>query len=61
MPKFLPWLPKPRQDRLEAMVERELTKWMRRAEVLTRRNDQESRKAGRTARPRSGSERIDEP
>ena len=43
------------------MVERELTKWMRRAEVLTKRNDQESRKAGRPARPRSGSERIDEP
>ena len=32
MPKFLPWLPKPQQDRLEAMVERELTKFLRRAE-----------------------------
>jgi hypothetical protein len=32
MPKFLPWLPKPQQDRLEAMVERELTKWVRSAE-----------------------------
>ena len=32
MPKFLPWLPKPQQDRLEALVERELTKWVRRAE-----------------------------
>jgi hypothetical protein len=32
MPKFLPWLPKPQQDRLAAMIERELTKWVRRAE-----------------------------
>jgi hypothetical protein len=32
MPRFLPWLPKPRQDRLEAMVEREVTKYVRRAE-----------------------------
>ncbi len=32
MPKFLPWLPKPQQARIEAIVERELTKWVRRAE-----------------------------
>jgi len=32
MPKFLPWLPKPQLDRLEAMVEREVTKSLRRAE-----------------------------
>ena len=32
MPKFLPWLPKPQQRRLEAMVERELIKFVRRAE-----------------------------
>jgi hypothetical protein len=32
MPKFLPWLPKPQQDRLERMVEREVAKWVRRAE-----------------------------
>ena len=32
MPKFLPWLPKPQQDRLQAIVEREVTKWARRAE-----------------------------
>ena len=32
MPKFLPWLPKPQQARLEAIVEREITKWVRRAE-----------------------------
>ena len=32
MPKFLPWLPKPQQFRIEAMVEREITKWVRRAE-----------------------------
>ena len=29
MPKFLPALPKPQQDRLEAMVEREATKFWR--------------------------------
>jgi hypothetical protein len=32
MPRFLPWLPKPEQDRLQAIVEREVTKWVRRAE-----------------------------
>jgi len=32
MPKFLPALPKPHQDRLEAMVEREATKFRRRIE-----------------------------
>jgi len=32
MPKFLPDLPKPQQNRLEAMVEREATKFWRRAE-----------------------------
>lgn len=32
MPKFLPWLPKPQQARLEAMVEHEVTKSLRRAE-----------------------------
>jgi hypothetical protein len=32
MPKFLPALPKPEQDRLEAMVEREATKFWRRVE-----------------------------
>ena len=32
MPKFLPDLPKPQQDLLEAIVERELTKFLRRAE-----------------------------
>jgi hypothetical protein len=32
MPKFLPWLPKPQQARLEAIIEREITNWVRRAE-----------------------------
>jgi hypothetical protein len=32
MPKFLPWLPKPQQARLEAIVEREIARWVRRAE-----------------------------
>ena len=32
MPKFLPWLPGPWQPRLDAIVEREVTRWVRRAE-----------------------------
>jgi hypothetical protein len=32
IPKFLPWLPKPQQARLEAIVEREIARWVRRAE-----------------------------
>jgi hypothetical protein len=32
MPRFLPWLPKPQQDRLEAIIEREVTESLRRAE-----------------------------
>jgi hypothetical protein len=32
MPRFLPWLPKPQQDRVQAIVEREVATWMRRAE-----------------------------
>ena len=32
MPKSLPWLPQPQRDRLDKVVERELTKWVRRAE-----------------------------
>ena len=32
LPKFLPWLPKPQQARLEAIIEREIAKWVRRAE-----------------------------
>ena len=48
MPKFLPWLPQPQQDRLEAIVERELTRLLRRAErahkakASTRRYDDSS-------------------
>ena len=36
MPKFLPWLPKAQQERLEAIIERELTRWVRRAERAPR-------------------------
>jgi hypothetical protein len=36
MPMFLPDLPKPQQDRLEAMVEREATKFWRHAERVHR-------------------------
>ena len=32
MPIFLRWLPRPQQARLEAIVEREITKWVTRAE-----------------------------
>ena len=32
MPRFLPWLPKPQQARLQAIVEREVSRWVRRAE-----------------------------
>ena len=31
IPKFLPWLPKSQQERLDAIVEREVAKSMRRA------------------------------
>ena len=45
IPKFLPWLPKPQQARLEAIVEREITKWVRRAERAPKRRRSDS-KAG---------------
>jgi len=32
MPRFLPWLPKAQQERLDAIIEREVTRWVRRAE-----------------------------
>ena len=37
MPKFLPYLPKPQQDRLEALLEREADKFWRGVERVTRR------------------------
>jgi hypothetical protein len=52
MPKFLPWLPKPQRDRLEAMVEREVTKSLRRAErdhkAKTSKRRKRTRAAGKT-------------
>lgn len=51
MPKFLPWLPKPQRARLEAIVERELTKWVRRAERARKAKQSKSRKAGRRRKP----------
>ena len=51
MPKFLPWLPKPQQARLEAIVERELTKWVRRAERAHKAKQSKESK-GRTRRAR---------
>jgi hypothetical protein len=51
MPKFLPWLPKPQQARLEALVERELTKWVRQAErAHTAKRSKESKGRTRLAR-----------
>ena len=51
MPKFLPWLPKPQQARLEAIVERELTNWVRRAERAHKAKQSRIRKAGRRRNP----------
>lgn len=55
MPRFLPWLPKPQQARIEAMVERELTKWVRRAErshKARQANASKGRTASKSARRR---------
>jgi hypothetical protein len=51
MPKFLPWLPKPQQARLEAIVEREITKGVRRAERAHKVKQAKGREAGRRRRP----------
>ena len=48
MPKFLPALPKPHQDRLEAMVEREATKFWRSLERANKTKRSKGSK-GRTA------------
>jgi hypothetical protein len=49
MPKFLPALPKPHQDRLEAMVEREATKFWRSVERARK-----AKSSPRRNRPRPG-------
>ena len=49
MPKFLPALPKPHQDRLEAMVEREATKFGRRIERAHKAKTSKPRKRIKTA------------
>jgi len=52
MPKFLPDLPKPQQNRLEAMVEREATKFWRRVErahKAKRSKESKGRKRTKTA------------
>lgn len=51
MPKFLPWLPKPQSSRLEAIVERELTNWVRREERAHKAKQSKIRKAGRRRKP----------
>jgi hypothetical protein len=47
LPRFLPWLPKPQQARLEAIVERELTKWVRDAERAHKAKQSRASQAGR--------------
>ncbi|HKG99386.1 MAG TPA: hypothetical protein VKB08_01505, partial [Bradyrhizobium sp.] len=52
MPKFLPALPKSQRDRLEAMVEREATKFWRgveRAHKAKRSKDSNRRQQSKTA------------
>jgi len=49
MPKFLPSLPKPYQDRLEAMVEREATKFWRRFERAHKAQSAKRSKRAHTA------------
>jgi hypothetical protein len=50
MPKFLPTLPKPQQDRLEAMVEREAIKFWRRLERAHKAKTSKRRKQTTAAR-----------
>jgi len=49
MPKFLPSLPKPHQDRLEAMVEREVTNFWRRLERAHKAKTSKGRKRTKAA------------
>jgi hypothetical protein len=49
MPKFLPSLPKPYQDRLEAMVEREATRFWRSVERAHKAKSTKRSKRSRTA------------
>ena len=49
MPKFLPWLPRPHQDRLEAMVEREATKFWRSVERAHKAKSAKRSKRSHTA------------
>jgi hypothetical protein len=51
MPKFLPRLPKAQQGRLEAIIEREISKSVRRAERAHKARQSTSRKAGRRRKP----------
>jgi hypothetical protein len=55
MPKFLPSLPKPQQDRLEAMVEREANTFWRR---LGRAHDAKSSKRSKGGRRTKSSEKA---
>lgn len=51
MPKFLPELPKPHQDQLEAIVVREAAKFWRRAERAHKAKASKPSKGGRRKRP----------
>jgi len=50
MPQFLPELPKPQLDRLEAMVEREVSKFLRGVERADKANRSKESNRGRRAK-----------
>ena len=49
MPKFLPYLPKPQQDRLEALMEREADKFWRGVERAHKAKTSTRRRRARAA------------
>ena len=58
MPKFLPWLSKAQQERLEAIIEREVTGCVRRAERAHKVKRSRESKGGRRRRPADGNMRL---
>lgn len=51
MPKFIPALPKPQKDRLQALVEREALRFWKSVERAHKARQSKSRKAGRRRKP----------
>ena len=49
IPKFLPSLPKAQQERLDAIIERQVTKWVSRAERAHKAKTSKRRNRTRTA------------